>query len=224
MTRSGQEAEQTTNPSGRGLFPTAAAARLIRAGLRRIDPSWLFLISGAALASGALLAPALDDLGTAEHERDVARAVAGWHEQRLRRYSDFVTSIDARDPVVLRSLAMSQLNLAPESSELLGIRSSAGVDDASVFGHLEPVFRMPMAPPPRKTILARMTQDPRERRWVIACGVFITGMGLVGVGRPKPANTRGTEANPTEKHQHGRLAGIRDRLAERGWRWRLSDG
>ena len=160
----------------RALF----SLRPVRVLATRMDAGWLFVLAGLALLSATWLIPALDGLARAERERDVARSVASWHGERLRRYSDFLSSIDAADPAVLRSLAATQLNLAPTASEAIAVLDEPGVDSASVFDRLTPTFEMPPTSDPRRSALGDVARDPSGQRWLFAGGVMLTLIGLVG--------------------------------------------
>lgn len=169
--------------------------------LARSLTGWLFIAAGFALFVATWFVPEFDRLSAAQHERDTARAIATWQEERLRRYAAFVADIDARDPTTLTALAASQLNLVPESARVIAISRPAGIhptdlgDAGAIYTDLEPELRLPIPPQPRDSYLGRLARDPDRRLWLLATALMLIMIGAVGFAPTTPKTTTNTSRN-----------------------------
>ncbi len=147
------------------------------------EPGWLFLAAGAAILAACVLLPAQDDLAAAHHEREKAWAIERWQRDRVARHVAYLDALDAGDPLVLRSLAATELNRVPPDAEpILPYRPPAG---AAAIDHLEPHFIEPVPLSPPDSRLHRLVTGP-ARLWVIAGGAVCVLLGLLP---PGPAGT-----------------------------------
>jgi len=179
-------------PDSAGVVHGEAGGNSAGGALFRLDPGWLFLVSGALLVGATVLIPAIEDLAQARYGRDRARAVARYHTERLERYSAFLDALDRAEPALVLSLAQTQLNLAPAGKRPLIDLSRAGTPaSASVFPALEPGYTP--APEPRRpdSLLQRWTTRDRPRLWLIALGMMMVLIGVLPPARAQPEPTFG---------------------------------
>ncbi len=186
----GKDADAGTRGGGAGAVRSRRAGAVSwvvggGAGVGRglIDPGMLFVLAGGAMIAACVLIPALDELEEAEHERDVARAVAAWQAERAAWSSRVLDGLADPDETVVRSLAARELNLAPAGSEAV-VTPVGGMSgwSASVAG-MEPGFSMPVRVDGEESLLGRMVRGERSRLWLMAGGALCVLVGLVGVGR-----------------------------------------
>lgn len=174
-------------PESSQTVPVAGEAtphlRRVAGPLFRLDPGWLFLVSGAAILSATVLIPAADDLARAKHERDRARAAERWHAKRLENYSAYLDALQRRDPTLVLSLASTQLNLAPVDKQAMLDASDLSLPPADVFAGLDPSFTGAAALPRPRSLLQRWTTDDRTRPWLIAGGALSVLVGLMPATR-----------------------------------------
>ncbi len=143
----------------------------------RLDPGWLFLLPGIAALAAAALLPIQDGLAEVRHQAQRVEAVAQHTQERLDRHRKYLEALEAGNPTLARSLAMSQLNLAPPDRRPLS--PGEGLPSASIFEELEPP--PPEVPPRevRQSRLHRLTTDPKLRPWFIAGGMLAIVVGLL---------------------------------------------
>jgi len=154
---------------------------------RSITP-WLFLIAGGAMLAACLLLPAQDRCEQVRWQRDRARMMLAYEQERLDRARALEEAIDRRDPVVLRALAAAELNLvpveSPDTTQPVVLASSR--PRADVLASLDPPLpRLPERRMTRSTLL-RLVSDPETRIWVLAGSALCVLIGLL-----PPANNRG---------------------------------
>lgn len=157
------------------------AARADRAGggLFRVDPGWLFLISGLALLVSVMVLPAVDDLDNAAWERDKARSRVAWQSERIERYSRFLESVEGGDETTIRNLAATQLNMVPRGSEpLIGYRVGTR-GEAGVLDMLEPSYSAPVRVERERSALQWLATDSRVRLVTLGVGSMCVAVGLV---------------------------------------------
>lgn len=146
-----------------------------------LDPGWGFLLAGLAALAAAVLIPAQLDLVEAEHQRNRALVYEALHTERLERHQAFLNALDQGDPILLRALAASQLNLIPVGLQQLGDVPTA--EPASVFAHLEPP---PAAAPKRPRLdsrLARLATHRTTRLLLIVGGAIAVFIALLPPSR-----------------------------------------
>jgi hypothetical protein len=136
--------------------------------LAPIDPGYLFLIAGLALLAAAVLIPAQGDLADARWRRDTALAHEHTHRERLERYEHYLDALDGRDPAVIESLAVLQLNILPDRAAPVTLGPSPIDRSASIFRQLEPPPAVMPARDQHQSILAGLVTDRGARLWVIA--------------------------------------------------------
>ncbi len=148
------------------------------------DPGWLFLVGGIVLIGATVLIPAHEDLRRAHHERDVALAVETHRLERLERYGAYLDALRREDPVVVRSLAATQLNLIPIGMATVASPEASASRPASVFPALEPPAPDLPEHRPIDSTLASWTAGNATRLWLLAGGVMCLLIGLLPpVGR-----------------------------------------
>jgi len=145
---------------------------------RYLDPGWLFLAAGLGLLISTVLIPAFEALNQARWQRDCALAVERHRMDRLDRYHRYLAALEADNPDLLLSLAMTQLNAIPADQRVLPT-SSGSPSSASVFPQLEPP---PIELPGRRrvgSLLERLATDERTRLWLIVAGGVCVLVGLL---------------------------------------------
>jgi hypothetical protein len=162
---------------------TAARARP----LFRLDPGWLFLLSGIALVSATVLIPAFDDLRKAEWNRDRARAVENYRKARLSNYSEYLDAARHEDRTLVVSLAATQLNLAPADKQAMLDTTQVGLPPVDIFSPLEPAFKHPPTPAAPRSTLQRWATDSHIRPWLLGAGGLFMLIGLLPASRARPA-------------------------------------
>jgi hypothetical protein len=152
-------------------------------------PGWLFVIAGAAACAAGVLVPAAHDLREVRLNEARLQAALDHMERRVEAYLSFIDQVEARDPVLLRRLAATQLNLAPAGERLIldggarlarvneWIESAAGTQSG-------PEVTASAARP--LTMLERVALGP-QRLWFLAAGVLCLFIGLVIDFRVRPA-------------------------------------
>lgn len=153
--------------------------------LFNLDPGWLFLGAGLALIAATVLIPAVSDLRDAQHNRSRALAVETFRKERLDNYASYLDALRSHDPTLIRSLAATQLNLAPSDRQAMLNRAEAGLPSANVFASLEPKLK---STPPRRepsTLLQRWTTDEKRRVWLIAIGALSILVGLLPASKQR---------------------------------------
>lgn len=157
--------------------------------LFRLDPGWLFLLSGIALVSATVLIPAFDDLRKAEWNRDRARAVENYRKERLSNYSEYLDASRAEDRTLVVSLAATQLNLAPADKQPMLDTTQIGLPPLDIDRPLEPSFTHPPAPAAPRSTLQRWATDARIRPWLLGAGGLFMLIGLLPASRSRAAGT-----------------------------------
>jgi len=145
----------------------------------RFDAGWLFLLAGVALLGAATLVPAADDLAEARLLRDRALLYEQLHQSRLDRHWTYLSALERGDEGLIRSLAASQLNIAPVDRGLIEPLDAALPARASIFAELEPD---PIPAPQRRrvgSVLERLTTNTRSHLWVIFVGSALLLIGLI---------------------------------------------
>ena len=141
------------------------------------DPGWLFLLAGMAALAAAALIPAQDRLDEIRWQVARMEAVEASHQERLDRYQRYLEALEAEDPALARSLAASQLNLAPE--DRVPLAPGVGLPSASVFEGLEPG---PTQVPVREVRVSRLhslATGRKTRPWMLAGGMLAVAIGLM---------------------------------------------
>jgi hypothetical protein len=134
-----------------------------------------------AILGATVLIPAAEDLEAARWQADKALAVEEHRLERLNRYEEYLAALDNREPSLILSLAVTQLNQIPEGrAPIANQRTPIGAaSDASVFPSLEPP---PLRLPERRRVestLQRLTTDNTTRLWLIAGGAACVLIGLM---------------------------------------------
>lgn len=150
-----------------------------------LDPGWLFLIAGVALIAFTVIIPAVNDLHDAEYYRERMRAVEQHRLDRLTRYQGYHEALRDGEPGLVRSLAATQLNQAPENARLLqNPDPNTPPRSASIFGALEPPpLVMPSKPVREVSTLEKWATDDRSRLWLLASGALLILIGLLPPSR-----------------------------------------
>lgn len=157
----------------------------IRTPLFRLDPGWLFVVAGATIVVAMVLVPATDQLARTAHQRDKARALADHAARRLASHAEYLDAVERREPTLIRSLAASQLNLIPDTHQVLRT-NNAPADPRPVLDQLEPGFEPPEPPARPDTTLRAIASDPTNRLWAMAVGMVSILYGLLPPARNSP--------------------------------------
>jgi hypothetical protein len=144
------------------------------------DPGWLFLVSGLALLSAAMLIPAVDDLHEARWLRDRARVFERHRLERIQRHEEYLDALKEQDQTLGLALAASQLNqITADRAPLSGDQLEQPTGGASVFPALEPdPMGLPIRPVTDSTLHRLVTGD-RTRGWVLAIAGVLILIGLL---------------------------------------------
>jgi hypothetical protein len=138
---------------------------------------WLIFLAGLAMLIAVVLIPASVDLADARQSRDQAHARERHGQARLVRYETYLTALQQHDETLLRSLAMSELNMAP--ADRLTLLPPRGPGDLDLFGPLEPTpVSMTTRQRPR-SVLETLATDRRQRLWLIAGAMLCLFIGLL---------------------------------------------
>lgn len=92
-------------------------------------PDWMFLASGLALLSLALVTPNWLACGELAKQRDLMRLQAERLSDQKARYQEFYDSLAVDDPVLLERLAFTQLGLKPVGKQVLDQPEFQGLDE-----------------------------------------------------------------------------------------------
>lgn len=146
---------------------------------RPVDLGWLFLLPGIALIAAGVLIAAEDDLYEALFRRDQALAIETRHAERVKRYEAYLEAVKRRDPTVVRSLTLGQLNAAPTDLREVLVPGLPVYDSSQVFASLEP----PESPTAHRqrtdSVLARWATNDSSRVWLLASGALCIFVGLL---------------------------------------------
>lgn len=159
--------------------PPALALPRLAAPLFRLDPGWLFLVSGIALIASTVLIPAFDDLRQAEWNRDRARAAEQYRRERLTNYVSYLDAVRAENRTLVLSLAATQLNIAPTNKQPMLDTSQPGLPDVDLFSALEPSLAVVPAPATPRSLLQRWATGQRTRPWLLGAGGLLMLLGLL---------------------------------------------
>ena len=149
----------------------------------------MFRIAGFALLACAIVLPAQAELREVEWHRDQAIAAEAVQQERYSRHRRYLAAIEARDPVVIRSLMLTQLRELPaDRSPLTGQKFAIDrLPDADVLTDLDPPEASPPPLPTPRSLLERLATGHEHRPWLIVAGVVVILIGLLpsgGSGRP----------------------------------------
>jgi len=131
-----------------------------------------------------VLIPAVDDLREAEWNRDRARSVELYRQERLENYAGYLDAVRREDRTLVVSLAATQLNLAPADKLAMLDRRQTGLPDAGVYAALEADLMPVPKPPAPNSWLQRWATNERTRMWLIAAGALSILVGLLPMARP----------------------------------------
>jgi hypothetical protein len=145
--------------------------------LFRIDPGWLFTLAGLAVMVSAALLPAERDLHDLRQQLAAIEFREARNSERLAAYDRFLKDLSDRDPVLLRRLAASQLNLMPEGQEPLLMATSIEHTVSDWIEATVPESAFEPALPP-DTLLSRLA-DGERRLWLMGGGAMVVFLGLV---------------------------------------------
>jgi len=112
--------------------------------------SWGLLIAALALLAALLVTPAMQQLSTAEKQRNDMAATVALLDQRIELQKNFLTKVN--EPMVLVRLAERQFNVTPPNQQILPLDPAAAHRDRSVDSMLHeslaPVDPAPVTPMP----------------------------------------------------------------------------
>jgi hypothetical protein len=145
--------------------------------LFRIDPGWLFTLAGLAVMVVAALLPAERDLHDLRQQLAAIEFREAQNAERIAAYDRFLKELAGRDPVLLRRLAASQLNLMPEGQEPLLMATSIEHTVSDWIEDTVPEAEFEATPPP-DTLLTRLA-DGERRLWLMGGGAMVVFLGLV---------------------------------------------
>ncbi len=148
-----------------------------------LDPGWLFLIAGLALAASAVLIPAKAELDHARWMRDRAGRIEQHRVERLKRYSEFLDGLEQGDQQLVLSLAASQLNKIPADRVAIPEFGDRQPLSASVFPALEPDPVELPEEPRFDSLLYRWATGETSRLWLLGGGALCMLVGLLPAGR-----------------------------------------
>jgi len=150
--------------------------------LGRLSPGWPFLLAGLAVVAAVMLVPAWRDVQDVRLERDALQAVVQYEARRVAATERMLASLESGDPTLLRRLVGWQLNLVPNGDVAIARDVHAGGILGWIDGTVEPV--MASAPSPIVSRLESIVSGP-ARLWMLAAGVLLVFVGLVGFGPPQ---------------------------------------
>ncbi len=154
--------------------------------LVRVDPGWLFVLSGAAVLCATVLIPAHDELAEAQHLRTQAQSLLAHRHERLDHHQKYLEALERRSETVLLDLARSQLNLIQADQSYIitpvDVVAEPALVPATPFASLEPAPARASAGAsfhPRDTLLRRLTTNRKVRLWLIAASALSILFGLL---------------------------------------------
>jgi len=157
---------------------------------RHFDSGWLFILAGGAMISAMVLIPAADNLTQLQGRRDHLQARVNAETRRLEAYGSFYDALNREDPMLVRRLAASELNLIPDDAEPVAMLEETGDGlDASIDGWIERTLDEPGVEyggvaggeargEPRVTVLRRLASGG-SRLWIMIAGVAAVFVGLL---------------------------------------------
>lgn len=154
------------------------------------DPGWPFLIAAIAMLFATVLIPAFERLDAARWERDRALAFEDNRRERLELHQRYLTSIEQREPNLVRALAVQQLNRVPVGEALLIPEQTRPTSTIAVFHALEPGPIAMQGRLVRGSALERWTTDERIRPWLIMAGGVLLLIGLLPRAAANAADAR----------------------------------
>lgn len=170
-----------------------------------LDPGWLFLLAGLTICAAGILAPAQLKLQTTRRQLARLADQVLISTARLDAQREFLRNLHDRDPVLIRRLAASQLNLMPAGELPLLVASTQTV---RVTDWIEATLPRRSAAPPRRpeTLLVRLSTGA-GRFWFLATGVLCVLAGLL-LGAGETARRSVLELEPAPALIGGRRRGI----------------
>lgn len=97
--------------------------------------SWTLLLAALTLLAAVIITPAIQDLRTAEADRNNVQATVDLLDQKLTLQKDFI-KVAARDPLLMERLAGRQLRLVRADQEMLVLDPASLHKDMSTTGLL----------------------------------------------------------------------------------------
>lgn len=158
--------------------------RRATAPLFRFDPGWLFVFAGVVACTAGVLLPAQSDLHTLRSRLDQLNSEEVRAYELLKAHATFLANLDAEDPVLLRRLAASQLNLMPEGQTPVLLASSVS---SPITDWIDATVEKVSLPRQMGTAsrLSQLAAGP-HRLWLFFAGVMCVFVGLLidpGVNR-----------------------------------------
>ncbi len=147
--------------------------------IARLSPGWPFLLAGLIVVGAVMLVPAWRDVQSLRLERDRVQTVVDYEARRVEATEVMLAALESGDPELERRLIAWQLNLLPAGDVALAREVHAG----GVLGWIDDTVEPVAASPPEPTVsrLEWIVSGP-ARLWVLAFGVLLVFVGLVGFG------------------------------------------
>lgn len=156
--------------------------------IARFSPGWPFLIAGLIVVGAVMLVPAWRDVQSVRLERDRLQAVVDYEARRVEATEAMLAAVESGDPELERRLIAWQLNLLPAGDVALAREVHAGGVLGWIDDTVDPVADT--LPPPPASTLEWIVSGP-ARLWVLAAGVLMVFVGLVGFGFDGDSQQRG---------------------------------
>lgn len=147
--------------------------------LARLSPGWPFLIAGLVVVAAVMLVPAWRDVQNVRMERDRLQAVVDYEARRVAATEEMLEALASGDPELERRLIAWQLNLLPVGDVAIAREVHAGGVLGWIDDTVDPVAAVAAAP--AVSTLEWIVSGP-ARLWVLAVGVLLVFLGLVGFG------------------------------------------
>lgn len=143
----------------------------------RLDPGWLFVIGGLVLCIAGILLPAQRNLESLQRQRAQLHHEEAILQRQLTARETLLRDLDRRQPVLIRRLAASQLNLVPEDEEPVLVSSTLNADIISWVDAT--VEATPISYPASAESTLSRIMSGRHRLWFLTAGVVSVFVGLL---------------------------------------------
>lgn len=163
-------------------------------------PGWMFLVSGMAFISMAILTPTWLECRQLQWQHDIMRIQANRLAQQKQDYRQFYQALQSQNPILLERLAYHQMHLKPAGSQTLN--SVETVNPQTVEGWLHtPLPRVGIDYPTLKVIPSKLVRlaTGQTRLPLMAVGILSVIAALVWAGDRQETSSsryRRTYADP----------------------------
>jgi hypothetical protein len=161
---------------------------------------WLCVVSGMAIVSVTVLAPAWLDVRELRYEQAILRRQAALLDARRQNYEGFVQAIERDDPMLLTRLAWHHLRLSWLEPQVVEVGQAVDGQTLRVDEWMRPTASQlpavePLDPLPESRLVRLVLGPPRP--WVLAMGGWLILVGLLVTPRRAQPVARAAADEPS---------------------------